>query len=94
MWEGLCALLFIQVACKDDQVLICLLQYLFLVNLVGCHPELGWIRHLVLQDIPGVGIVVRYAEGCLHGDHWLWEVVHLMIVMCPEGINLYPPNTP
>lgn len=90
LWEGFCALLAIQETCTDDQVLICLLQYLFLVNLVGCHLEFGQLLHPVLQDIPGVGIDIGYAEGCLHGDHWLRHMGHLFIIMCPEGSNLHP----
>ena len=41
LWEGLRALLAVQAACKDDQVLICLPYYLRLVNLVGCNLKLG-----------------------------------------------------
>ena len=69
--EGLCALLAIQATCKDDQVLICLPHYLRLVDLVGCHPEFGWLLHPVLQNFSIVGIVAGYVEGSLHDDHKL-----------------------
>lgn len=34
-----------------------------------------------------------YVEGCFHGDHQLRKVVHLLIVLCLEGINLCLANT-
>ena len=70
------------------------MQYLCLINLVECHPQFGQLLHPVLQDIPGVGIAIGYAEGCHHGDHWLRHMVHLFIIMCPKASNLHPADIP
>lgn len=72
---------------QDDQVLIHFRQYLHLVDLVGCHTKFGRLLYPVLQDIFGVSIDAGYTEGCLHGDHGLWHMVHLFIILCPEGRN-------
>ena len=58
-WEGFRAFLAIQSTCKYDQVLVHLLQYLHLVDLVGCQPESSWLLYPVLQNVSGVSIVVR-----------------------------------
>lgn len=58
-----------------------------------CHLEFGWLLHLFIQDIHGVGITVRYSKGCLHGNHWLRQVAHLLIILCPKGRNIFPTDT-
>ena len=79
--------------CEDDQKLIILPDYLCLVYLLRCHPELRWLSYPTLQDVSWVPIVAVIGEECIYFVNRLWQVIHLLKVLFHEGSKLCSTDT-
>jgi len=88
--EGLSAHLAPHSICEYDKELVCLPQYIHLIDLVRGHLELSWLLYPILQNIFGVASTIEKAKQRGHENHGLAHLMHINIVSCLDGCKLRP----
>jgi len=91
--KGFSAFLATQSTWKYDQVLVRLPQYICLVDLVGCHPEASWLLYPIPHNVFGGSSAIGQVEWRGHESHGLRHLIHLVIILCPEGCKLHLTDT-
>lgn len=63
------------------------------MDLIGCHPKASWLLYPVLQNVSRVRFAVGKDEWRGHDSHGFRNLIHLIVISCPEGCKHSPIDT-